>query len=91
MRETPLEFEGRRDNLAEKHKKLCLIHHLGARDLLDLSGGAPGASNDPFQDLEQDHGPRLVDLHIGSELGFDQDQRDARIVGAAIAISAFVA
>jgi len=26
MREAPLDLEGRRDNLAEKPEKLCLIH-----------------------------------------------------------------
>jgi len=37
MREAPPEFEGRRDNLAEKGEKLCLIHHFGPGDLSDVA------------------------------------------------------
>ena len=91
MRETPLEFEGRRDNLAEKRGKPCLIHQFGSADLLDLARRAPGAGDDTLQDLEQNHGSGLVDLHIGSEIRLDQYQRDARIVGSATAVRVVVA
>jgi hypothetical protein len=37
MREAPLDFEGRRDNLAEKAEKLCLIHQFRAGDLLHVA------------------------------------------------------
>ena len=37
MREAPLKFEGRRDNMAEKAEKPCLIHQLAGRDLPDIT------------------------------------------------------
>jgi hypothetical protein len=37
MREAPIDFEGRRDNLAEKPEKPCLIHQFGSCDLLHLA------------------------------------------------------
>jgi len=37
MREAPLDFEGRSDNLAEKTGKPCLIHQFGACNLLHLA------------------------------------------------------
>ena len=37
MREAPLKFEGRRDNMAEKREKPCLIHQLAGGDLPNIT------------------------------------------------------
>ena len=43
MDETPPEFEGRRDNLAEKREKPCLIHQFAGGDLFDVGHVGLGA------------------------------------------------
>src|SRR5882762_11693010 len=90
MREAPPEFEARRDNLAEKGEKPCLFHQFGPGDLHYVAQTLGRAGHLRLEHVEQDYGTRLVHLHIGSKLGFDHDECDARIIGPAISFSTLI-
>src|SRR5438445_8751529 len=91
MREAPIDFEWRRDNLAEWAEKLCLIHQFGSRDLLNLAWDPPRAGHHTLQSLEEDYGPGLIDLHVAGVIGVHQDKGDAGISGSAVPVSTLVA
>jgi hypothetical protein len=91
MREAPLEVEGRRDNLAAKIEKLCLIHQFCSGDLADITEGRPISGDHALQSLEENYGPRLVDLHVSRGIGVDKDESDPRICRPTVTIAALVA
>src|SRR3954470_24618554 len=91
MREAPLEVEGRRDNLAETVEKLCLIHQFGSGHLSYIAYCRTIAGHHASQNLEEHDGARLIDLHVGCRVGFDQDEGDARIRWAPVAFVAHIA
>src|SRR3982074_2760255 len=90
MREAPLDFEGRRDNLAERAEKPCLIHQFCSRDLLNLAWDASRAGHHTLQGFEQDYRPGLVDLHVARVIGIHEDKGEAGIGGSAVAVSPLV-
>src|SRR5438105_12810438 len=87
MREAPPEYEWRRDNLAERRGKPCLIYQFGSSHLSDVPDARRRAHHLGLQRLEEDYRTRLVHLHIGSRISLDHDQRDAWIAGPAIEIA----
>src|SRR3954467_11557929 len=91
MREAPLDFEGRRDNLAERMKDSCLIHQFRSGDLSHLAHRRAAPRDHTLERLEKNDRARLVHLHVAGEVSVYEDEGDARIGGPAVLLSALIA